>query len=218
MKTSVKYVIISDTETGGLPSKDRRAVFDVALLEVSCCVIDMELLEIIEEYDNLIKPDYKDNLILSCEALAVNGIELDVLESSGVALQQVYKDLKSLFVKYKNPRHKAILGGHNFDGFDFDFFKNLFEFAGDDIEKYVKWREDTLRYAYYANLEQSDYKLVTCCNEFGIDLVGAHRALNDTRATAKLFIEFVKRLRSVGSANTPGNKESFRSSFRYQIP
>ena len=132
MKTSVKYVIISDTETGGLPSKDRRAVFDVALLEVSCCVIDMELLEIIEEYDNLIKPDYKDNLILSCEALAVNGIELDVLESSGVALQQVYKDLKSLFVKYKNPRHKAILGGHNFDGFDFDFFKNLFEFAGDD--------------------------------------------------------------------------------------
>ena len=54
MKTSVKYVIISDTETGGLPSKDRRAVFDVALLEVSCCVIDMELLEIIEEYDNLI--------------------------------------------------------------------------------------------------------------------------------------------------------------------
>ena len=110
------------------------------------------------------------------------------------------------------------MGGHNFDGFDFDFFKNLFEFAGDDIEKYVKWREDTLRYAYYANLEQSDYKLVTCCNEFGIDLVGAHRALNDTRATAKLFIEFIKRLRSVGSANTPGSKESFRSSFRYQIP
>lgn len=82
----------------------------------------------------------------------------------------------------------------------------------------MKWREDTLRYAYYANLEQSDYKLVTCCNEFGIDLVGAHRALNDTRATAKLFIEFIKRLRSVGSANTPGSKESFRSSFRYQIP
>ena len=37
-----------------------------------------------------------------------------------------------------------------------------------------------------------NYKLGTLCDYFGISLEGAHRAVNDCLATAKLFIELVK--------------------------
>lgn len=37
-----------------------------------------------------------------------------------------------------------------------------------------------------------NYKLITLCNKFNIKLEGAHRAVNDCEATAKLFIELVK--------------------------
>ena len=37
-----------------------------------------------------------------------------------------------------------------------------------------------------------NYKLGTLCEHFGINLEGAHRAVNDCLATAKLFIELVK--------------------------
>mgnify|MGYP001102082325 FL=1 len=55
-KSSVKYVIVQDYETGGLPDKDHEPFIDIALCEVACVVIDMEKLEVIEEYQSLFKP------------------------------------------------------------------------------------------------------------------------------------------------------------------
>ena len=46
MKTSSKYVIIFDLETGGLCSKDKLAFYDVPIVESAMVVVDMEKLEI----------------------------------------------------------------------------------------------------------------------------------------------------------------------------
>ncbi len=46
MKTSSKYIIFFDFETGGLPNKNARAFYEVPLVETAMVVVDMEKLEI----------------------------------------------------------------------------------------------------------------------------------------------------------------------------
>lgn len=217
-KSSVKYVIVQDYETGGLPSKEKKPFLDIALCEVACVVVDMEKLEIIDEYQALFKPGYKDDLIYAPEALAVNGLTMEMMEEQGKDAKTVYKDLKDLYTKYKNPRQGAIVCGHNFTGFDHPFTIELFNYYGDDVWKYVKWVEDTQKLAYYSNLEQPDYKLATCCSLNDISLVGAHRAIHDTRSNAQLFISYIKRLRGEGNSTSSKEENRFREHFKFQIP
>ena len=49
MKSSSKYLICYDCETGSIPSKDKPAFDTIALIEIAFAVIDMEKLEICEE-------------------------------------------------------------------------------------------------------------------------------------------------------------------------
>lgn len=217
MKSSVKYVIVQDYETGGLPDSKNRPFLDVPLCEVACVVIDMAELIIVDEYQNLFLPNYKEGLTYNPTALAVNGLTLEQLEEQGVEPKVVYKDLKEIYTKYKNPRHGAIVCGHNYTGFDHPFTVELFAYHGDDVWKYVKWVEDTQKLAYYASLEQQDYKLATCCAQNNIALTGAHRAIYDTRSNAQLFINFIKRLRG-GGVVAGEEKKPFREQFKFQIP
>ena len=76
---------------------------------------------------------------------------------------------------------------------------------GDNIDNYVKYYLDTMQIAHMAALEQQDYKLHTCCELFNIDLVNAHRALDDTKANALLGIEYVKLLRGMNTSSTVNN-------------
>lgn len=217
-KSSVKYAIVQDYETGGLPDKDHQPFIDIALCEVACVVVDMEKLEVIEEYQSLFKPHYKDGLVYTPKALEVNGLTLDMLEEQGKDPKIIYKEIKDLYVKYKNPRQGAIVCGHNFTGFDHPFTIELFKYYGDDVWKYVKWVEDTQKLAYYSSLEQQDYKLATCCSNNDIALVGAHRAIYDTRSNAQLFITYIKKLRGEGAVSQSNVEESFREQFKFQIP
>lgn len=62
MKSSLKYVIVSDTETSGLPTKGGKgkpallAYHDILLVEIAAVVVDIEEMKIVEEYDAIIKP------------------------------------------------------------------------------------------------------------------------------------------------------------------
>ena len=218
MKSSVKYVVVQDYETGGLPSGTKAPFLDIALCEVACVVVNMETLTIEKEYQALFKPNYKENLIYEPQALQVNGLTMDMMEENGIDAKQIYKDLKSIYLEYKNPRHGALVCGHNFVGFDHPFTIEMFRYFNDDVWKYVKWVEDTQKLAYYANLQQQDYKLSTCCDENGISLVDAHRAIYDTRANAQLFIAYIKKLRGEGVANVTAEEKPFRENFKFQIP
>lgn len=197
MKTSVKYICVADTETGGLPDSNKKAFDDIALSEVAMVVIDCEELKIVDEYSATIAP-YKEGLIYDPKAVEVNGLSKKILEESGSQLKDVYKTIKSYLTKYKNPRQKAILCGHNFTGFDMPFFENMFTYFNENIYDFVKWVEDTQKLAYFSMLESENYKLSTCCLKYGIDLQEAHRALADTRANALLMIEFIKNMRGSG--------------------
>lgn len=214
MKTSAKYIIVADTETSDLVSKEKPAFDTVALMEVALVVIDLEKLSVVEEKSFMFERDYKEGLIYSTQAEAVHGITAEIQKENGLPLKTIYKEICNLFKKYKNPRQNCTLCGHNFQNFDFPFFKNFFKYMGDDIDNYVKFVLDTMLFAHMSALEQENYQLHTCCQLNGIDLVNAHRALNDTKANALLMIEYIKKLRGEGSSSKKEEKKSrFRETF-----
>lgn len=222
MKTTVNYVIVADTETGGLPRKaskgkpEKRAFHDVALCEVAIVVVDCVNLRVVEEYNDIIKP-YTDNLEYSEGAEKVHGLTVKHLTENGKDVKEVYANVKNILKKYANPKIGSILAGHNFQLFDIPFFEGLFEFNKDRLWDYVNFVEDTVKIAWYRSVEQENYKLGTCCRKEGVELVDAHRALNDTRANAYLFINYLKQLRgeNVSSQKSENvRKTRFREKFQ----
>lgn len=216
MKTSCNYVIVYDFETGGLPNSNSRAFYDVPCVEIAMSCIDLKSLEIINQKDMIFPYDYKEGLTYSEQATEVHGITKEVQEANFTPLKDIYKTCKEWFTKYKNPRQMCTLVGHNIVAYDNPFLKNFFEFMGDDIDKYVRFYIDTMNLAHISALEQIDYKLGTCCQLAGVDLVDAHRAQNDVNANAELFISYVRKLRGEGQSTTQESvqKKRYRDNFQ----
>lgn len=216
MKTSSNFVIVYDFETGGLPTKEKQPFLDIPLVEMAMSCIDMRTLEIVDRVEMIFPYNYKEDLAgYSEEATAVHGITEEVQEENSIPLKDIYKTCKQWFTKYKNPRQMCTLVGHNIVGFDNPFLRNFFAYMGDDIDKYVKFYVDTMQWAHLSALEQMDYKLGTCCQMAGIDLVEAHRAQHDVDANAMLFISYVKKLRGEGVAEISEQKEKrYREDFQ----
>ena len=124
-KSRIKYVIAMDTETGGLPNKNKLAFVDVALTEIAFVVIDMESLQIVDEISWLIQPNYLENLEYNEQAQKVSGITLELLTEKGILLKQVYKEVKDFLLKYSKGS-MPVLTGHNIIKFDSPFLQNLF--------------------------------------------------------------------------------------------
>lgn len=213
MNSTIRYIIVGDSETGGLPNKDKQAFYDIALCESAFVVIDIQEMKVVEEWSTLFRP-YKDNLEYNPKALEVNGLTVEQLQESGDDLKNIYKEMVTLFKKYKNPRIGAVLAGHNFQPFDMPFLINMFEFCGDNIWNYVTFVEDTMKLAWYRATEQENYKLGTCCRMEGVDLVDAHRALADTKANALLLLKYISYLRGSGEGLDVAAPRMKPSSFR----
>lgn len=207
-KSNLQYVICCDFETSGLPSSDKRPFYDVLAVEFAAVVIDLSIMKILSSQRWLIAP-YVDNFVWEEGAEKTHGYTLDYLRQAGKPVKEVYKDVRSLFNGYKNKYIGVHLAGHNFAGFDMPFLRGMFEFCGDDVDKYVKYVYDTQFMAYLKAAEQENYKLGTCCRLEGVELVNAHHALDDTIGNAKLFLKYVEALRGIGAK---GAKREFKES------
>ena len=217
MKTSAKYIIVADWETGGLPNSKQRAFFDVPAVEWAMSCVDLQTLEIIDQYSAILPYNYKEDLVgYSEEATAVHGITREIQEANSVPLKEIYKMMKTWFTKYKNPRQMCTIAGHNFVSFDKPFLENFFSYMQDDINNYVGFWLDTMNLAHLSALEQVDYKLGTCCQLAGVDLVEAHRAQQDVNANAMLLISYIKKLRGEGQIQGESKKVRFRNTFELQ--
>lgn len=196
--------IVLDTETGGL-SPDKNP-----MVEVACCVIDSEL-DDIYEYESLIKP-YDNTKLIQQQALDANKLTLDDI-NKGKDSKIVVEELIQLFKKYKVGNRKPIIVGHNID-FDIGFLVSFFDFHKKNILDYIdEHTEDTMWLSRWRWLESTNYKLGTCVTNAGIELVDAHRAMMDTRATKELFKYFIRNLRT-DSSNSIKEKR-FRDTFEF---
>lgn len=207
-KSNLQYVIVCDFETSGLPRGGKRAFWDVLAVEFAAVVVDIFSMSIVCKKRWLVAP-YLDEYVWEEAAQDTHGYSEDYLRNAGQDVKEVAKEVRGLFTKYKNKMIGTHLAGHNFANFDMPFLRGLFEYIGDDVDKYVRYIFDTQFLAYLRSVEQENFKLGTCCRLEGVELVNAHHALDDTIGNAKLFLKYVELMRGV---NTSQSAEGFKKS------
>jgi len=180
-----------DCETTGLNAKENDILTLAGVVEIDG--------EVKEEFYLEMQPFNYDNI--SKEALEINGLTLEQIKKFP-SPQQAYKKLQSIFSKYinrYNKNDKFISAGHNVR-FDLDF---LSEFWKKNNDKYFgSWFDyhtiDTVQILHLLKFKKAidieNCKLVTASKKFGIDLANAHNALDDIKATRKLFCKLMERI------------------------
>lgn len=204
--------VVFDLETGGLLSKN----WVPPITEIAICVVSNDL-EDIGEYSSLIKV-YKDTSEYKKEALQASNITLDMCNTQGKDKEEILTSIINILKKNKVGTSKPILVGHNIDAFDIPILDNFFTENGQDLSKYVetKFTIDTLWWSRMKYPELSNYKLGTVLESANVDLVNAHRAINDTKSNKVLFVQMMKSLRNQALSSTL-DVEKFRKSFRFEI-
>lgn len=192
MKSPFRTAFVYDLETGGLKPKVN------AITELAIVVVDLKNLEILEEYSSMIKP-YSENLTYEEVALNITKISMEDIKG-GKESQEVVDEILALSKKYTVGNNKPILVGHNIKDFDNLFFGEFMEQHKKDLYKVFNVDDciDTLKEAHKKWSELANYSLGTVAHELGLTLKEAHRALPDTIANAKVFIELMKLLRGFG--------------------
>lgn len=203
------YWIVADCETGGFSAEKN------PMTEVGIVILDSNL-NVVKEYESLIKP-YGDKFIQK-EVLEVTGLTLQEI-NTGKDVKQVVTELIDLIKPFKVGKFmKPIFVGHNFEEFDIKFFESIFSFCKKDVFEVVsKHIEDTMwlsRMKWGIDGESTDFKLPTCCHRAGVEIVQAHRALVDTRSTAKLFTYLMNSLRNKNVGGKVEEKK-IRDSFKF---
>lgn len=222
--------IVLDFETGGL---------DATIAAITeCAAIGFAGDSFIEtgRVNRLVTPYDKD---YNPKALEVTGITLSLLEDEGVDIKQVATEfvelMKNTYLYPKVKNAKSILIAHN-ALFDISFLRQLLGFVGSPDELMSKYLDGAVdphtkhflpRYIDSMNLGKQafgqdaeklkDWKLGTIIENAGVELIDAHRAMNDVEATKDVFVELTNRMRnnsSQGSSVSTG-KSRYRDHFKF---
>ncbi|MBQ0017200.1 MAG: 3'-5' exoribonuclease [Clostridiales bacterium] len=159
-------------------------VFDLETtgLNISTCnVIEIGAVKlvdgkIVEQFSTFVNPEEH----IPEEATKTNNITDDMVKDAPT-IEQVIPD----FYKFTDG---CILVAHNI-GYDFPIISRLAKNYGYIM---LNKQEDTLLISQKHLGQLKNHKLSTVCDFLGVSLVGAHRAVNDTVATAKVFIKLIE--------------------------
>ena len=228
-KELYKYLSIKDETTGKklLTYKDEKlGIQDLELLSMdielfkrlylkSSNIIDYKELVLIEETD--LKPLAR-LLFDKCYnpgAFAATGINRQMLLDEGVDRKVAFEKVESFFLKHTKGNSKPILSGHNIKKFDNPFMEKFFSLYKKDFNNFINATQmiDTLEWARLKWFNMPSYALGVVSNELGITLKDAHRAINDTRGNAKLFIKMMQHLRGQGSEKSNYKRRKFSMNF-----
>ncbi len=170
-------IIALDLETTWL-DKQNDKIIEVALIK-----IDENTFEILETYSTLINPEIEIPEIISN---ITNIFDKDV--KNAPKIEEVKVEIRDFIWEYPILWHNTT--------FDRDFLIN----KGINIEKNVCL--DTFLLANFLVSEWKSLNLEYVCSLLKIKLTWAHRALNDTEATVKLFKKLINKLKKL-----PNNKK-----------
>jgi len=163
-----------------IPELDTYCVFDLettgfdpendGITEVAVCKVKNG--EIIDEYTTFVNPE---------KPIPFNVQELTHITDEMVADAPKMSEMIPEFLEFCKG---CVLVAHNAH-FDISFINNKAQKLGLEFKPYVI---DTYEMSLELYNAVENHKLGTLTEYLGIELEGAHRAINDTRATAKMFI------------------------------
>lgn len=174
MNDETEYIVF-DTETTGLNAAEN------TLIEIAA--VKMKGMEIIEEWTTLIDPEVE----ISAKITELTGITNDMVKGQ--------PKLAEALPKFREFVQDAVLVAHNAE-FDLGFISVCASRIG-----MPEWNNpvmDTLPLARKLYPSEKNYKLKTLTHKFSVDLINAHRALDDTVATARVFQFMLKDLKERG--------------------
>ncbi len=203
-KKEFPNIIVFDIETGGFTHEKN------PIIEIAAISIDSKLKEV-ERFEVVVLP-YGENKKYEVGALRANGFTLVEIEKRGIDSHLAMKMFVEFLERQKKatdpgvsivPDKKPILCGHNIKGFDIPFLSGVLKEHKYDFSKFVsqKMEIDTLDWSrlFFGNPLEYDYydhKLGTCCKNIGVNIVDAHRAMNDVEGkfkTIKILYRISKR-------------------------
>lgn len=205
--------IVYDLETGGF-SAEKNAITEIALIS-----IDGQSLEETGRYTTFIQP-YLD-LGYDKQALDVTGINMDMI-MSGKEAKQVAKEVSEFIVSQGTAMNKKpILCGHNIIKFDNPFLAKLLTVVRKDLYNIIN-KDCILDTMWWSRMrtpvDEDDFgkhNLGDACKREGIEIIDAHRAMQDTAANARLVVSYLKHLRGSGEAISQVQTHEYRETFKF---
>lgn len=202
--------VVYDLETGGLKHTES------PIVEIFMVMVDCETLELRDTFHTFVLP--YANLVIKPDALIANGIALDTIMNCNVTSKDAVDGMIKFFKKCNSKSKKPILVGHNIKKFDNKFLEFIFEHNKKDLYDCVETHcEDTIWFSRIrdGHNDVDGHSLGAVCQRMNVELINAHRAESDTRATAALWVNYVKLLRSQGSSNEVAEAIKSRVKFRF---
>ena len=160
--------VVFDLETTGLEASNCK------IIEIGAARVENG--EIVSLFSTFVDPEGH----IPEDATAVNNIT-DEMVKGAPKIHEALPDFEKFC-------ENAIMVAYN-TGFDSGFIKYN---AKKQFLKFDNNYDDAMVWARNKLKGLKNYKLKTVCESLGVSLVGAHRAVNDTIATAKAFIKLVQ--------------------------
>lgn len=189
---NTEYVVF-DTETTGLNAAEH------TIIEIAA--VKMRGLEIIDKWTELIDP----GLEIGPKTTEITGITNEMLRGK--------ETLDVVLRRFQEFTGDAVLVAHNAE-FDKNFINACAKRIGMDT-----WKNpflDTLPLARMLYKGMRNYRLGTLAKRFNVELINAHRALDDTVALAHVFQYMLKDMREAGLTSLSALNEQSNAEVDYK--
>ena len=157
-KNSVKQYVILDVETTGLDCELDR-VIEVGMLKIKDN-------QIIDQYQNLISTD----VTVSPSIISLTGITTEMINENGITEQNALREMKKFI-------GNSMVMGYNVN-FDLKFLNKMCERNSQEI--FIYRCKDVLQ-LIRRKIHIDNYRLETVAKACGVEIEGAHRALDDCK-------------------------------------
>ncbi len=173
-----KNIIVLDTETSGLSFKEDE-IIELAMLRVQNSPAGYT---IAEEFDELIR--LSDGKELPQKIIELTGITPFMLATQGRGKQEVCRELERFFSV-----EKPLVVAYNAQ-FDMCFLYFFLKKYGDPtVLRNIKMLDAM---AVYKDRRAFPHKLCNAIEEYNVDAVNSHRAIDDTKAAFKLLLKMAE--------------------------
>ena len=187
--------IVFDCETGGL-DPEKNPITEIALI-----AFQGEDFKEVGRYETFVKPYGGKEYVP--KALEMTGITMDMI-NSGIELKEFVKQV-TVFLKAakRKGRIRPVMAAHN-AAFDQGMLEFAFHEAGKNLYELIDpVFIDTMTWSRLKDPEKKKHNLPTVCERVGVEIVNAHRAMDDVEATKQALMSFVGSLRGETATAAP---------------